>query len=298
MRLFTGFLCVLLVSGVAIGQDRTPSAEKVKEQALDSLKKIESKNPRIVETAHLVIATGLPESKVKGAGEVAEKMFLKAHKALRFDTASDREPKSIVFLFQDVEEFRRFKRTVLKERAEDDEYSMTGIRNDIPFIAISPRRSDKNPNFEAIIGDEICKGLLVKKAGNSRLNEWMKDGFAQAVAGRLDTKAISSERATARRLAPPIRKGAKASPVVDKAWMGSGRDKDAVAVTLMDFFVFGGGVEKFSALLAGLSPTDVQANPPFAVALEATGWKLEELDAAWRDWLAKGCPEYKEPAKK
>src|SRR5262249_42798908 len=134
------------------------------------------------------------------------------------------------------------------------------------------------------------RALLAKKGGNARLTEWMKDGFARAVAMRLNPGSAATDRAAVRRLAPKLAKTAKVMPVVDKAWSGTGKDKDLIAASLMDFLTFGAGSEKFGTLLSALIPSDAIASPTFADALKGADWMVEDLDRAWRDWLAAGSP--------
>jgi len=61
----------------------------------------------------------------------------------------------------------------------------------------------------------------------------------------------------------------------------------------MDFLTFGAGAEKLSNILNGLIPGDNRNDPTFGDALKASDWMLEDLDRAWRDWLAKGAPANK-----
>jgi hypothetical protein len=92
-------------------------------------------------------------------------------------------------------------------------------------------------------------------------------------------------------MAPALKKGAKASAsVVDKAWSGTGKEKDAVAASLVDYFTSGPGAEKFSGLLSAMIPTDAVAMPMFLDALKAADLTVEDLDRQWREWVGKGSP--------
>ncbi len=277
--------------------DKDTSPDRLKAGAVEALTKAEVKDPRTVETDHLIVAGGLPEVKLKAIADSVEKVHAKAHKALQFDATP--QPKTVVYLFPDVDALRQYKRSVLKERAADDEYCFYDVKGDVTKVVVSPRRGDRNPKFEQLAGDEVCRALLARKAGPAaKLTEWMKDGFAKAVTWRLDPKTASTERGTARRLAPPVGKNWKGMCVVEMAWSGSGKDKDAIAATLMDFFTFGAGADKLPSVLGALLPSDAVAEPKFDGAIAATGWKVEELEYAWRDWLRKGSPEFKAESKK
>jgi hypothetical protein len=282
--------CVAILA-IATGhaQEKPASADKQKQFAAEAMKKAEVKDARVIETANLVVATHLPEAKAKSLTETVEKLYVLANKALKVDLA-DAKAKTLVFTFPEVDQYRQFKRSVIKERAADDEFASYDVKRDDGYVAVSARRGEKNPNFEAIAGTEVCRAVLARKAGNARLSEWMKDGFARAVSWRLDSKNAATDRSTVQRLAPRLAKGAKGTPVVDKAWTGTGRDKDVIAASLMDFLTFGSGSEKLGSLLSSMIPSTAIDNPTFVEALKGTDWMVEDLDRAWRDWIGKGSP--------
>lgn len=285
-------LLVLALAIPVLAQEKSPA--DLKAIAEESMTKAEVKAPRTVETDNFVIATSLPEAKAKTIGESVEKTYAKAVAALKFEKSELAGGKIILYIFPDLDNYRQFKRSVIKKRAEDNETSSYDMSGDVKFIAFAPRRSDKSPNFDALASEEISKAMLTKKGGPARITEWMKDGFARAVAGRMSPSAISADRTVARRVAYPVRKGAKAWTAVDKAWNGMGRDKEALAATFMDFMAFGGGADKLTAFLGGLTPTEEVQEPNVDSAVKVAGWAmLEDLDFAFRDWLAKGSPEFK-----
>jgi len=264
--------------------------DKLKAQAAEAMKKAGVADARVIETEHLVVATVLPEAKAKALADGLEKVFVQAAKALKLEPA-DTKGHVTLFTFADLDNYRQFQRSVLKQRPDDDEYASFDVKRDDAYVAVSARRSEKSPNFEALSGGELCRALLAKKAGNAKLPEWMKDGFARAVTWRLNPTAAGTDRATVTRLAPPLRKGAKsATPVVDRAWSGTGKEKDAVAASLMDYFTSGPGAEKFGNVLSTLVPTDATATPTFADALKGADWMVEDLERAWREWVSKGSP--------
>jgi hypothetical protein len=283
-RLFAG-LALLAGLSSSLRADDT-----LKAQAAAAMKKADVDNARVVETEHLLVATALPEAKAKALANGLEKAFVQAARALKLE-AADTKGQVTVFAFADVDHYRQFQRAVLKQRPDDDEYASFDVKRDDAYVAVSARRSEKAPNFEALAGTELCRALLARKAGNARLPEWMKDGFARAMTWRLNPASAGTDRAAVARLAPPLRKGAKgAMPVVDKAWSGTGKEKDAVAASLMDYFTSGPGAEKFGNVLSSLIPTDATAAPTFADALKAADWMVEDLDRSWREWVSKGSP--------
>jgi hypothetical protein len=286
-------LCVVALLPVTIlrAQPKVPgpSGEKPRQFATEAMTKAEVKDARIVETARLVVASALPEAKARALAEDLDKVYVVASKALKFQTADDKV-KLIVFAFPNLDHYRQFLRSVIRERPDDDETASYDVRRDEPYVAISPARGVRNPNFEALASAEVCRAVLAKKSGNARLPEWMKDGFARAVQMRTDSRSVGGDRSAVARLAPRIPKGGTAAPVADKAWTGTGKEKDLVAASLMDFFTFGPGSEKLGALLSAMVPSGGRDAPTFAEALAASEWMLEDLDRAWREWIGRGSP--------
>jgi hypothetical protein len=284
-RLFAG---LALIAGLSAAH----ANDKLKTQAAEAMKKADVKEARVVETEHLIVATELPAAKAKALADNLEKVFMQAAKVLKLDPA-DTKGQVTVFTFVDLDNFRQFQRSVLKQRPDDDQFTAYDVKRDDPFVAVSARRNEKNPSFETLAGSEISRALLAKKAGNAKLPEWMKDGFAKAVGWRFSPSTASADRSAVARLAPALRKGAKGMPVVDKAWSGMGREKDLVAASLMDYFTSGPGAEKFGSILSSLIPTDATAMPTFQDALKAADWMVEDLDRSWREWMSKGSPAAK-----
>lgn len=292
MQLRSTFALALLAAITlnARAQDKSPTPERLKEIANENMKKAEVKDYRVVETDNLIIATPLAEAKAKALGDGLQKTYAMARKGLKFEATEAKELKNIVYSFADVDQYRQFSRSVLKMRPDEDESARSDVRADVPYIAVAPRRGEKSPSFETIVGTEISRAVLAKKGGNARLAEWMKDGFARAVAMRLNPSSAATDRSAVRRMAPRVPKGAKVTPVADRAWSGTGKEKDLVAASLMDYLTFGSGSEKFGTMLSALIPTETIPEPTFADALKAADWMVEDLDRAWRDWIAAGSP--------
>lgn len=281
-RLFAG---LALVAGLAAA---ARADDKLKTQAAEAMKKADVKDARVVETEHLVVATTLPEAAARKLADGLEKVYAQAAKALKLE-AADTKTQVTVFTFADPDAYKQFQRAVLKQRP-DDQLAAHDVKRDDPYVVVAARRGERTPNFEGLAGAEISRALLAKKGGSARLPEWMKDGFAKAVAWRLNPSAASGERGTVARMAPAIRKGAKGMPVVDKAWAGTIREKDAIAASLMDYFTSGPGAEKFAGVLTAMIPTEAAEAPAFAEALKAADWPVEDLDRTWREWVSKGSP--------
>ncbi|HEX3152839.1 MAG TPA: hypothetical protein VHR66_32505 [Gemmataceae bacterium] len=284
LRLCTAVAVFVALSLPAIADD------KLKNQAAEAMKKSDVQDATIVETAHLVVASSLIETKAKALADSLEKTFNQAAKALKLD-AGETKTQVTIFAFADLDNYKQFQRAVLRQRPEDEQVASYDVKRDDPYIAVSARRGDKSPNFETLAGNEICRALLARKSGNAKLTEWMKDGFAKSVYWRLNAGAAGADRAFVARIAPPVKKGAKGGMCpCDKAWTGTGKEKELVAASLMEYFTVGAGAEKFGNVVAGLIPTDAAATPTFMDALKAAEWMIDDLDKSWREWLGKGSP--------
>jgi hypothetical protein len=284
------FLAMALVAGLSAD---ARADDRLKKQAAEAMQKANVDTARVVETQHLVVASSLPEPKAKALADGLEKVYGQSAKALKL-TPDETKTQVTVYVFAEVDHFRQFQRSVLKERPDDDEYATADTRRDDAFVAVSARRGEKDPKFDTLAGGELSKALLGKKAGSAKLPGWMTEGFAKAVTWRLNPATGSAERAAVARMAPALKKGAKGvTPVVDRAWMGTAKEKDVVAASLMDYFTSGPGVEKFSGLLSAMIPTDAAAMPSFLDALKAADLTVEDLDRQWREWVSKGSPATK-----
>lgn len=283
-RRFTALALVAGLSVVARADD------KLKKQAADALQKADVDTPSVVETQHLVVATSLPAAKAKTLADGLEKVYAQAARALKL-TPEETKTQVTVYVFAEVDHFRSFQRSVLKERPDDDEYTTADLKRDDPLVAVSARRGERDPKFDALAGTELSKALLTKKAGSAKLPGWMTEGFAKAVAWRLSPASGGTERAAVVRMAPALRKGVKGAPTVaDKAWSGSVKEKEVVSASLMDYFTSGPGADKFGSVLSALIPTDATEMPSFMDALKAADLTVEDLDRQWREWVSKGSP--------
>jgi hypothetical protein len=292
-RILLSLTLSITLPSLALGQAKAPTPEQLREMAADAMKKAEAKDAHVASSDNLIVAATMPEAKVKALAESLQKTYALASKVLKFQDEEVKAMRIVMYVFDEVDNFRQFQRSVLKVRPDDSEFAIYDVRSDTPYIVVSARRGERNPKFDVMAGNELCRALIAKKGGNARLTEWMKDGFARAVQMRSNPSSVGTDRSMVARMAPRLPKNAKANPVVDKAWSGSGKDKDLVAASLMDFLTFGPGAEKLDSILNGLIPSDGNDNPSIAMALMGADWMLADLDRAWRDWIAKGSPANK-----
>lgn len=312
-------LWALLVAVPVAAQDKKVTSEDQKKAAAKAMEAAAVKDASVVESAHLIFASALPEEKAKAVVANAEKVYALATKVLRFEDAKVEEPKTVVYAFADVDVFRGYVRTVLKRSPDKDEFAAVETKGDFPVVAVSAKRGEKTPNYEALIAPELTHIALKKKAGNAVLDGWMIDGFYKAVMSRIDAKVGAAEKAKLKAVAKPLPKGAKITyTVAERAWAepkeGSKMpdapqaEKDAIGMSLMEFFTFGSGSAKFGDVLSGLNPPANNMKPSFSMAVKNVDWTdgktpakepdpkapeprgPEGLERAWRDWVSKGSP--------
>jgi hypothetical protein len=56
----------------------------------------------------------------------------------------------------------------------------------------------------------------------------------------------------------------------------------------MDYLAFGPGAANFPKFLSGLRPDENGTDPAITAAIEGAGWKVPELEAAWKKWVQGG----------
>src|SRR5947208_1394584 len=113
---------VRLSAGLALVAGLSLSAradDNLKTRAAEAMQKADVKDALVVETEHLVVATTLPEAKAKGLADGLEKVYAQAAKALKLEGA-DAKGRVTVFVFADLDHYRQFQRSVLKQRPDDE----------------------------------------------------------------------------------------------------------------------------------------------------------------------------------
>src|SRR3954449_5271921 len=114
--------------------------DKLKAQAAEAMKKADVDNARVVETEHLLVATALPEARAKALADGLEKVFVQAARALKLEPA-DTKGQVTIFTFAELDNYRQFQRSVLKQRPDDDQSASFDVSRDDAYVAVSARRS-------------------------------------------------------------------------------------------------------------------------------------------------------------
>lgn len=287
-RLALLLLLVLFVTPVQ-GDENDELIAKQKMTALKNLKKSDVSMSALVETENLLICGAYPEAKLKTMGEVVQKHYTMAFKALKFEMLeSPPKGKLAVYFFPERKQYADFVRDVLNDRIEKDERSHSDARSNEPYVAVTVLPGSKPTDLEIEAAGQTAAALLQAKAGPSVLPAWMKEGFAKAVLMRYDPKSYANERATVRRLLYETKVKPGKYKAADVWSPGGEADKRLLAASLMDYLVFGLESAKFAKILSGLRADEAGANPSFQTALMSADTTVEALDKGWKKWVASG----------
>jgi hypothetical protein len=306
------FVCSILAGLLPVlsltAQDKKITPDMQKKSAQEAMKAAKVADATVVESPSLILASGLPEAKAKLLVANMEKVYVLARKALRYEAAPKDEPKMVIYAFGDVDVFRGYVRSVLKRSPDKDEFIAMDLKGDVPVIAVSAKRGETTPNYDQMVGKAITELLLSKRTLNAQIEGWMQEGFQKAVLSRIDPRVGAAEKAKIRTLVRPLAKGAPITvTIAEKAWGEPNADRDAVAMSIMEFLTFGSGGSKLGDVLQGMVPSDEVRDPSFLTSIKkvefkeapaktAAGKEWKEtndaayLERAWRDWVSKGSP--------
>lgn len=271
---------VMLACGVA-DQSPDPIVEKQKQAGASAVKAMAGSPMTNVETPSLLIWSSIPEQKLKSLSALLEKQFTTAAAALQYEKGERPWPgKLTVYLIPDRQQFRSFVRQVEKRSPDDSEQSSQMLSGETPHVAVGPGRSASAASLEAQAGNEIATAVLATKMKAVPLPEWVTAGFARTVTAHAANQSPNVRKKTARDL---IR--ARVRP--REAWgdVLSQEQRLALAGSIMDFLVFGGGV-KTTQFLGGFRPDDQKPTKTVEDALNAVDLTIDQFEAAFVKWLA------------
>ena len=303
-------LAVLIPLAPILAQDKKVTPEMQKKTAEEAMKAATVTSATVVESPNLILASALPEAKAKTLVANMDKVFVLARKGLRYEPAPKDEPKTMIYAFGDVDVFRGYVRTVLKRSPDKDEFTAMDIKGDVPVIAVTARRGETTLNYDQMVGKAIVELLLTKRTPNTNIEGWMMDGYQKVVLSRIDPKVGAAEKTKIRQLVRPLPKGAQImQTIAEKAWGEAGPEKDAVAMSLMEYLTFGTGGSKLADVLRGLAPSEDVRMPTFLTAIKGMEFQIAKenykappgkewketngaagLERGWREWIGKGSP--------
>ncbi len=283
------------IASLATAADDPELMAKQKMAAIANLMKCDVAKPVVIETDNLFVTGDLPEDKLKTLSSYVQKQYAATFKGLKFEmTENPPKGKLAIYFFPERKKFALFVSELLSERIEKDERSVMDARGAMPYVAISVVAGEKPTDLDVEAAKQVAVALLVCKAGPAMLPNWMKDGFAKAMMWRLDAASASKERTQIRKMVlatkdDPAKKGKVPVYKAMDIWADSiDAEKKLLGASLMEYFVFGPDSARFSKILTNLRPTDDVRMPTLATALQAMEIKPDDLDKAWRKWVATG----------
>jgi hypothetical protein len=288
MRWFPSISLSLLIVVPLTADEKEELSTKQKKTAVANLKKANVEAPNFVETDQLLLCGPLPEEKLKAWGEMVQKQYALALKALKFEN-SDNPPKGrvTVYFFPERKHYTLLVGELVNERVDKDERGHADASGDTPYVAVTVVPGGKPTDLDVEAGIQITGLLLQSKARASQLTTWMKEGFAKAIQMRSAGVSANGDRAKLKAWLT----GTKDKPAkykVSDVWSASeAADRKLLAGSLMEYFIFGSGAATYSKIVSGLVP-DGQRKPTIEIALTAAELKVEDLDAAWKKWVLKG----------
>jgi hypothetical protein len=268
-------------------------AEAVKKQkaaAADHLKTVKVAKPVLVETDALLVYSELAEEKLKPIAEAAQKAFDRGYKDLKFaDKESVWAGKLTVYVLADrPKEYTPFVKLVEQRggKLDADEMQTHTLKGE-PHVAVTAAPGSKTPEAdlkaEAMAG--VVAALADRKAGAS-LPTWIHQGMGKAISYRVDGGGrLDTHRAKVKGLFTRARVGTfKAADVWGDTKV---KEADTLTVSLAEYLLYGAG-DAAGKFLGGFRATDERQEPTVTSALEAAGWKAEDLDVAWKKWAMSG----------
>ncbi|QEL19671.1 hypothetical protein [Limnoglobus roseus] len=273
--------------------DGDKKVESQKAAATANLSKAGLKKVATVETANLLVISSLPEAKTKPLAEAAQKVFTFSRAALKLDEKEELWPgKLTVVVLADSREYTSYIRVATQQRPDGKDWFSINTRGETPTasVFVDLDGKPKDADVQATVSAIVAATLLNKKAGTNTttgpLPEWAQIGFGKVMVARsVGGAALSDYRSKSKALLT----GKKAAPVrIADVWGGvKTKDSDLAAASLVEYMLYGTEGDKFFAFVAGFKPTETVAMPTIDSALEAAGWKWDNLEVGWKVWASK-----------
>jgi hypothetical protein len=269
-----------------LAQDARKDVTRQKEVAAANLKKADLGKTAVVESAHFLIATPLPETKAKALGGVLDKVVPTARKALQFEEKEEAwKGKLTIYFLPDARDFKGFIRSVVAMQPGGIHYE---LRADEPFIVdpvdVPATASEAEQFVNAAAA--VAGAYLKVKGGSAVLPPWLINGFGRVTALRaegLNSRRYLAHKTMARGVAS---RGGKPTELWGDVKPASA---DVLASSFVEYLAYGPGAANFAKLISGFRPDEGGNTPGAPAAFEAAGWKdLAMLEAAWKKWAMTG----------
>lgn len=272
----------------------TAAVAKAKEAADAAIKTAGLKGIESHDTPHLRIVAALPAAKLKPIGDLAEKSFAVAAKALKVEKPDELIPaKLTILLIPDRRSYANILLAITGKRPDATDLADCRTRGDLPFAAVGMPLGEKytDADWQQLAAAGAAVGVLNKKLGTDpgvfEIPEWAALGFGKlcAVKGEANGTKLAAYRTKVKSLLAGKLRG----PVkISDAWGGAkGKEFDALAMSVVEYLAFGSDPEQFTKLLNGFKPSDTNPAPTIQSVLAALEWKWDDLDGQWKQFALK-----------
>lgn len=262
--------------------------KKLKAAAVENLKTLKITKPTLVETDWLLVYADMPEDKLKPIADLAQKVHDRGVKDLKFGE-KDRlwNGKLVVYVLPDrPTEYTRFVKLVEQRSGKLDADEMQSHSMKGPYVAVTtaPGTKTLDADLRAEASTAVVAALADQKAGGS-LPTWLQTGMGRAISHRTEgnTRLWDAHKTKVKGLFTKAKVGTfKAADV----WGGDkSKDADTLATSLAEYLLYGADAATTGKFLGGFRATDERREPTVMTALEAAGWKADDLDVAWKKWV-------------
>ena len=270
-------------------KDDAEAIKKQKAAAAENLKTVKITKPTLVETDGLLVYAEMTEEKLKPIAEAAQKAIERGLKDLKYGE-KDRKwsGKLTVYVLADrTKEYTPFVKLVEQRSGKLDADEMqTHTLKGQPHVAVTaaPGAKTADADLKAEAMAAVVAVLVDQKAGAS-VPTWIHTGMGKAISYRAESsgRLLEAHRTKVKGVITKAKAGTfKASDI----W-GDTKPKDAetLTVSLAEYLLYGASAEALEKFLGGFRATDERQEPNVSTALEAAGWKADDLDAAWKKWV-------------
>lgn len=240
----------------------------------------EKDTPVSVETYHFLVYSTMPPARLTEIGQLLEKTYVLAMKALEMDQAGPWAGKLAVFVVEDRGEFTTLHRFLAKRRAPDEDQAVFDVEGELPHVLAGPPLAGSFVTAGQAAGAQVGAALLYRLTGN-KAPHWAQLGFGRATV--FQASPLKDRGAEYRRVAALARtkKGLKEA-------LGAGsldlEDAAAVQASLMHYLAYSGRTAKFLPFVKGFQATEDMPQGTLQQALDAANVSLDQLDKVWQAW--------------
>jgi hypothetical protein len=295
MKRILFFATVLVAMMLMAMADETPNPLPKQQEAVKAnVTAAKLKNYTTAETDHLILTGPYSSEKLTKFGNEASKTYLSAMKAMKIEAKDDPIPgKLAIYFFPDTKQTKLFFLQALKQSPRGKSASEMNLRSETPWVVINTGLEDKptDASISSIVSKAIATAILNHKAGTTaemNLPAWLETGFANAAILRAEGNAskLAAHKTKVKTLVTKT-KGAALS--LSYLWAEQAiPESELIFTSLVEYFIFGPGAEKFPTILTSLKPGEGNDTPNLQKALAGLEWKYEDLEAEWRKWAVSG----------